>query len=72
MTAVVAGVTVALIWTVATLLAARASREVGAPSALAGVMLVGLTASVPLLLASPAGTADGRMTTTRPALASRT
>lgn len=58
MTAVVAGVTVALIWTVATLLSARISREIGPPSALAGVMLVGLVACVPLLLTAPAGPSD--------------
>ncbi len=58
MTAVIAGLTVAVIWTVGTILSARASREVGAPSALAGVMLVGLVATVPLLLVAPPGPAD--------------
>ncbi len=58
MTAVVAGVTVACIWTVATILSARASRTVGPASTLAGVMVVGLIASVPLLLLSPAGPSD--------------
>ena len=57
-TAVIAGLTVAVIWTIGTLLSARASREVGAPSALGAVMLVGLVASVPLLLISPAGPSD--------------
>ncbi|MET0771530.1 MAG: EamA family transporter [Candidatus Limnocylindrales bacterium] len=58
MTAVIAGLTVAVIWTIGTLLSARASREVGAPSALGAVMLVGLVACVPLLLISPAGPSD--------------
>lgn len=53
MTAIVAGITVACIWTVATLLSARASRTVGAPSALAAVMMIGLLASTPLLLIQP-------------------
>lgn len=58
MTAVIAGLTVACIWTVATLLSARASRAVGAPSTLAAVMVVGLIASVPLLLIAPPGPSD--------------
>ena len=58
MTAIIAGLTVAVIWTIATIASARASREVGAPSALAGVMLVGLVATVPLLALAPAGPAD--------------
>lgn len=53
MTAIVAGIAVACIWTVATLLSARASRTVGAPSALGAVMMIGLVASVPLLLIQP-------------------
>jgi drug/metabolite transporter (DMT)-like permease len=57
-TAIIAGLTVAVIWTIATLASARASREVGAPSALAGVMIVGLAAVVPLLITSPPGPAD--------------
>lgn len=58
MTAVIAGITVALIWSVATIASARASRMVGAPSALAAVMTVGLLASVPLLLVAPEGPAE--------------
>ncbi len=58
MTAVIAGITVACIWTVATLFAARASRAIGAPSTLAGVMVVGLLACVPLLLTAPPGPSD--------------
>jgi drug/metabolite transporter (DMT)-like permease len=57
-TAVIAGVAVAIIWTISTVASARVSREVGAPSALAGVMLVGLAATVPLLLIAPPGPAD--------------
>jgi len=57
-TAIVAGITVACIWTVATLLSARASRTVGPPSALAAVMMVGLVASAPLLLIQPAQPVD--------------
>jgi len=57
-TAVIAGVTVAIIWTIATLASARASRIAGAPSALAGVMVVGLVACVPLLLVAPPGPSD--------------
>jgi drug/metabolite transporter (DMT)-like permease len=57
-TAVIAGIAVACIWTVATIASARLSREVGPPSALAGVMLVGLAASIPLLLLAPAGPSD--------------
>jgi drug/metabolite transporter (DMT)-like permease len=57
-TAVIAGVCVAIIWSIATIASARASRTVGAPSALAGVMVAGLVATVPLLLIAPAGPAD--------------
>jgi drug/metabolite transporter (DMT)-like permease len=57
-TAVIAGLTVACIWTVATILSARASRAIGAPSTLAAVMVVGLIASVPLLLTAPPGPPD--------------
>jgi drug/metabolite transporter (DMT)-like permease len=57
-TAVIAGVAVAIIWTIATLASARASRIAGAPSALAGVMVVGLVACVPLLLVAPPGPED--------------
>lgn len=58
MTAVVAGLSVAVLWTIGTILSARASRAVGAPSALAAVMLVGMVATVPLLIVAPAGPAD--------------
>lgn len=58
MTAVIAGVAVACIWTIATIASARASRIAGAPSALAGVMVVGLLASIPLLLVAPPGPSD--------------
>lgn len=58
MTAIIAGITVACIWTVATLFSARASRTIGAPSTLAAVMLVGLVACVPLLMVAPAGPSD--------------
>ena len=58
MTAVIAGLTVACIWTVATILSARASRGIGAPSTLAAVMVVGLIATIPLVLTAPAGPPD--------------
>ncbi|MEZ4595991.1 MAG: DMT family transporter [Chloroflexota bacterium] len=58
MTAVVAGVTVAIIWTIATIASARASRVAGPTQALAGVMVVGLVACVPLLLVAPPGPTD--------------
>lgn len=58
MTAVIAGLVVAVIWTIATIASARVSRTIGAPSALAGVMLVGLTATVPVLLVAPPGPTD--------------
>lgn len=54
MTAVIAGILTALIWTVATLCSARASRRIGAPSTVAGVAIVGLIATVPLLATAPA------------------
>jgi drug/metabolite transporter (DMT)-like permease len=54
-TAVLAGVTVAIIWTISTLSSVRASRTIGPPSTLAGVALVGLVACVPLLLTAPPG-----------------
>jgi drug/metabolite transporter (DMT)-like permease len=57
-TAIVAGIAVACIWTLATLLSARASRTVGAPSALGAVMMIGLVASAPLLLIQPAQPVD--------------
>jgi len=52
-TAVIAGTITALIWTVATLCSARASRRIGAFSTVAGVAVVGLIATVPLLATTP-------------------
>jgi drug/metabolite transporter (DMT)-like permease len=57
-TAVIAGLSVALIWTVSTLASARAARAIGAPSTLAAVALVGMVATLPLLATAPAGPSD--------------
>lgn len=55
MTAIIAGVAVAIIWTISTLSSARATRLVGPPSTLAGVTMVGMVACVPLLILAPPG-----------------
>ena len=57
MIAVIAGMLTAVMWTIATLSSARASRRIGAPSTVAGVALVGLLATLPLLATSPMPTA---------------
>lgn len=57
MIAVIAGSLTAIIWTVAVLTSARASRQIGAPSTAAGMSFVGLLATIPLLLMSPLPTA---------------
>ncbi|MBX3029571.1 MAG: DMT family transporter [Chloroflexi bacterium] len=58
MTAIIAGVATALIWTVATLASARASRAIGPPSALAAVALIGFVVAMPLFLMGPPGPSD--------------
>ena len=55
MTAIIAGVAVAIIWTISTLSSARATRLVGPPSTLAGVTMVGMVACMPLLILAPPG-----------------
>jgi drug/metabolite transporter (DMT)-like permease len=55
--AVIGGSLTAIIWTIATLSSARASRSIGAPSTVAGVAFVGLLATIPLLATSPLPTA---------------
>jgi drug/metabolite transporter (DMT)-like permease len=57
MTAVIAGILTAIIWTIAVLSSARASRRIGAPSTAAGMATVGLIATIPLLATSPMPTA---------------
>lgn len=53
MIAIIAGSLTAIIWTIATLSSARASRRIGSPSTVAGVAFVGLLATIPLLATSP-------------------
>jgi drug/metabolite transporter (DMT)-like permease len=53
MIAVIAGLLTAIMWSISTLSSARASRRIGAPSTVAGVALVGLLATIPLLAVSP-------------------
>ena len=50
MIAIVGGLGAALCWALGLLVTARASREIGAWSTLAGVMVVGLVVTVPLIL----------------------
>ena len=57
MIAVIAGLLTAVIWTIAVLSSSRASRQIGAPSTAAGMSLVGLIATIPLLATSPLPTA---------------
>ena len=62
MTAIVGGVGAALCWAGATLCSSRSSREIGAPSVLAWVMLVGFVAVLPFAVeagAPPHGSALG-------------
>ncbi len=58
MIAVIAGTLTAVIWTIATLSSAQASRRIGAPSTVAGVAFVGLIATIPLLATAPMPTTD--------------
>ena len=53
MIAVLGGLGAAVCWALATLVAARAARVIGAWSATALVIFIGLLASVPLLLLDP-------------------
>ncbi len=58
MIAVIAGSLTAIIWTIAVLSSARASRQIGAPSTAAGMSFVGLLVTIPLLAAGPMPTAE--------------
>ncbi len=51
--AVIAGSVVAVVWTITTITSAQASRQIGAPSTVAGVTFVGLFATIPLLATAP-------------------